>query len=153
MSGDHAYVADGANGLVVVDVLDPAAPALVGGLDTPGTATDVAVQGDLVYVADGSSGLAILDVSDRSAPVLVGAVETPGNARGVDVEGGIAVVADDDGGLQVIDVSRPAVPELLGSTSTRPGGTSHAADVIFRSSLPDIYAASARDLVGFAYSL
>ena len=32
-------------------------------------------------------------------------------------------------------------------------GTSHAADVIFRSSIPDIYAASARDLVGFAYSL
>ncbi len=32
-------------------------------------------------------------------------------------------------------------------------GTSHAADVIFRSSIPDVYAASARDLVGFAYSL
>ncbi len=32
-------------------------------------------------------------------------------------------------------------------------GTSHAADVIFRSAIPDIYAASARDLVGFAYSL
>ena len=32
-------------------------------------------------------------------------------------------------------------------------GTAHAADVIFRAALPDIYAASARDLVGFAYSL
>ena len=32
-------------------------------------------------------------------------------------------------------------------------GTSHAADVIFRGSIPDIYAASARDLVGFACSL
>jgi acetyl esterase/lipase len=32
-------------------------------------------------------------------------------------------------------------------------GTSHAADVIFRAAIPDIYAASVRDLVGFAYSL
>jgi acetyl esterase/lipase len=32
-------------------------------------------------------------------------------------------------------------------------GTSHAADVIFRAAIPDVYAASARDLVGFAYSL
>jgi acetyl esterase/lipase len=32
-------------------------------------------------------------------------------------------------------------------------GTSHAADVIFRTAIPDVYAASARDLVGFAYSL
>jgi len=31
-------------------------------------------------------------------------------------------------------------------------GTSHAADVIFRTAIPDVYAASARDLVGFAYS-
>jgi acetyl esterase/lipase len=32
-------------------------------------------------------------------------------------------------------------------------GTTHAADVIFRGALPDVYAASVRDLVGFAYSL
>ena len=32
-------------------------------------------------------------------------------------------------------------------------GTSHAADVIFRAAIPDVYASSARDLVGFAYSL
>lgn len=32
-------------------------------------------------------------------------------------------------------------------------GTSHAADVIFRAQLPEVYAASARDLIGFANSL
>ena len=32
-------------------------------------------------------------------------------------------------------------------------GTSHAADVIFRAAIPDVYAASARDVIGFAYSL
>jgi acetyl esterase/lipase len=32
-------------------------------------------------------------------------------------------------------------------------GTSHAAEVIFRSAIPDVYAAAARNLVGFAYSL
>ena len=47
--------------------------------------------------------------------------------------------------------------ETLGTgvpaTSRTVNGTSHAGDVIFRAAVPEVYAASARDLVGFAGSL
>ena len=38
VSGNYAYVADGANGLQVIDVSNPANPQRVGGYDTSGSA-------------------------------------------------------------------------------------------------------------------
>ena len=43
ISGGYAYVADGSNGLQVVDVSNPAVPTIVGSVDTPGLAWDVIV--------------------------------------------------------------------------------------------------------------
>jgi len=40
------------NGLVVVDISDPAAPSLAGHYDTAGYAYGVTVSGDYAYVAD-----------------------------------------------------------------------------------------------------
>jgi len=52
VSGDYAYVADGYNGLVIVDVTDKSAPAFAGSYDTAGSALSVAVSGNYAYVAD-----------------------------------------------------------------------------------------------------
>ncbi len=52
-----AYVADTSSGLQVIDVSDPANPAVLGFLDTRGGAAGVAVSGTVAYVADTSSGL------------------------------------------------------------------------------------------------
>ena len=41
----------------------------------------------------------------------------------------------------------------VSAVSRTVNGTSHAGDVIFRGAMPDVYAASARDLVGFARSV
>ena len=60
VSGGYAYVADWEDGLVVVDVSEPANPARAGGYDTSGSARGVAVAGDYAYVADGNSGLVVL---------------------------------------------------------------------------------------------
>ena len=38
VSGNYAYVANGEDGLQVIDVRNPAAPVRVGGYDTPGVA-------------------------------------------------------------------------------------------------------------------
>ncbi|MBK9137540.1 MAG: hypothetical protein IPM17_02055 [Verrucomicrobia bacterium] len=58
VSGHYAYVADGWEGLQVIDVSDPAHPVRVGGYNTPGRAQGVAVSGHYAYVADGWGGLA-----------------------------------------------------------------------------------------------
>jgi hypothetical protein len=60
VSEDYAYVADYPWGLQVVDVSNPASPAIVGSVDTPGGARGVAVSGSYAYVADYSSGLQIV---------------------------------------------------------------------------------------------
>jgi hypothetical protein len=40
----YAYVADGASGLQIIDVSDPSSPHIVGSIDTPDGAYDVAVS-------------------------------------------------------------------------------------------------------------
>jgi hypothetical protein len=53
-------VAGDGSGLQIIDVSDPAGPARVGGCDTSGRASAVAVAGCYVYVADAAGGLVIL---------------------------------------------------------------------------------------------
>ena len=102
VAGGYAYVADYENGLVVVDVSDPANPTRVGGYDTSGSAQGVAVSGGYAYVADGGSGLVVVDVSDPVNPTYASGYDTYGSAYDVAVAGGYAYVADIDSGLVVM---------------------------------------------------
>ena len=85
--GDRLFVLDGAvlsmdlAGLRVFDVADPASPALIGRVATPGLPSDVAVSGDLAFVADGGAGgLQVIDLSDPASPEIVGSYDSPGLA-------------------------------------------------------------------------
>ena len=69
--GRYAYIADGADGLRIVDVSDPQAPTAVGRCDTPGSASDVSVCWSYAYVADGDAGLQVVDVTDPAHPAIV----------------------------------------------------------------------------------
>ena len=99
VSGNYAYVADGRNGLVIVDVSNPKAPVFAGCYDTEGDAHGVFVSGNYAYVADGRNGLVIVDVSNKEAPVLVEYYDTEGDAYGLFVSGDYAYVADGGNGL------------------------------------------------------
>jgi hypothetical protein len=114
----------------VVDVGDPAAPAIVGSRLVLGS-MDVAVADGFAYVATGL-GLRVLDVAKPASPVLVGALNTPDTARGVAVEGDRVVIADTYAGIHVVDVSNPSSPVILGSTATGTNRRSSAADVTMR---------------------
>ena len=61
VSGDYAHVVSEGAGLQVIDLTVPAAPRLVGEVDTPGAGYSVAVSGNCAFVADGSSGLQALN--------------------------------------------------------------------------------------------
>ena len=50
ISGTNVYVADGREGLQIVDFSDRSAPKIAGKYETAGTARDVAVAGDLIFV-------------------------------------------------------------------------------------------------------
>ena len=62
ISGAYAYVADGASGLQVISVSNPASPIFVGSYDTPDYAESVYVNGAYAYVADYSSGLQVIRI-------------------------------------------------------------------------------------------
>lgn len=117
VNGSYAYVADMYRGLQIVNIADPANPALAGNYDTPGNARGVFVSGNYAYVADESQGLQIIDVSTPSAPILKGSIRTS-YAQNVVVSGSYAYVADGSAGLKIIDVSNPAAPKLKASLAT-----------------------------------
>lgn len=115
VQGEFAYVAAGAAGLQIVDVLDREAPTIVASLDTPGNANDVKVSGSLALVADGSAGLIVVDIGEPFNPRILGSLDTPGTALDVALRGETAFVADGSGGLRIVDLSNPRSPVLLGS--------------------------------------
>ncbi|MHB1036748.1 MAG: Ig-like domain-containing protein [Pirellulales bacterium] len=128
VAGTLAYVADGAAGLLIVDVSDPAAPVQRGVLDTSGTAYGVTVVGTLAYVADGAAGLVIVDVSNPAAPVQRGVLDTSGAAWSVAISGTVAYVADGGAGLAIVNVANPAAPVLLRRYTT--AGPTHSVAVV-----------------------
>jgi hypothetical protein len=111
-------VADYAAGLQVIDISNPAAPVRVGGYDTSGIATDVAVAGQYAYVADYLAGLQVIDVSNPAAPVPVGGYDTNGSCVDVVISGSHAYLADYAAGLQVIGVTNPSTPSWVGGLDT-----------------------------------
>ena len=102
MAGNYAYVADGNNGLVIVDISNPASPTLKGSYDTAGFAEDVVVAGNYAYVADGNNGFVIIEISNPASPTLAGSYDTVGYAQDVDVAGNYAYVADGKNGFVIL---------------------------------------------------
>ena len=118
INGSYAYVGDGTNGLRVVDVSDPHAPAIVGTLDTDGEAYGLTVVGNLVYLADKNSGIKIINVSNPAQPTLAGQFiqQITGDERwafDVDVQGNFAYISYDFLGGLIVDISNPANPQMV----------------------------------------
>ena len=94
-------------GTVMIDITNPASPAIVGSVDTPADASGVAVAGDYAYVADDFSGLRVVDIANPESPVIVGSVDNvdyPEYTDNVSVANGYAYVTSSEGVLQAIDI-------------------------------------------------
>jgi hypothetical protein len=107
MAGGWAFVPCGGNGLVMIDTGDAHPEQAMWIYDTPGWASDVAVQGQLAYVVD-HAYLLVLDVSDPSSPQLLG--QSDQSADEISVEGNRACLSNGYGSLVLMDVSDPTDP-------------------------------------------
>jgi hypothetical protein len=115
VAGEHAYVADGADGgLQVIRCRYQCGPALIGDCSLPTFSYGITVSGDHAYVASTSYGLFVYDISDPSSPAQAGYLNTSGTAVNVCVSGDHAFVADGTGGLKVADISDPGSPVQVG---------------------------------------
>lgn len=119
--GDIAYVPGySSQGLVAVDVSDPAAPVIVG--NAPGAGGEwVTLAGDHAYVVNPHFGVYVVDVSTSALPVLVGTLDLPsGTGESWEwpvVSGDHVFVRNNhnDPSVAIIDVGDPAAPVLVGS--------------------------------------
>ncbi|GEM_PF-1061375 len=108
VAGEYAYVANGADGFLIVDISNAGLPGPIATANTTGEATAVAISGGVACVADSWSGLHVFDVSHSSQPALLGTIDPIGDARGVAMAGDYVYLADGD--FQVIDVTDPTKP-------------------------------------------
>lgn len=120
VQGNLAFVSAEDDGLVILDVADPAQPSRLGSFSSP-AASECQVVGVLAYVADTEVGLRIVDVSTPAAPVLVGEALLENGAFDVAVQGTVAYVADGAWGVRVFDVTTPAAPVQIGFHPTGDG--------------------------------
>lgn len=119
--GSFALVADGANGLVTLDLTDPRHPVEVGHFETyPDRCWRFQLEGDVAYVPVGEGEIRILDVSDPpnlrvrgNLPVPV--VSPTSSATLYALSRNVAMVTDGNRRLRVLDTSDPANLVEVGS--------------------------------------
>lgn len=101
-SDGMVYVTDHYEGLLILDVTDPANPLLRGTYEFD-QAYDIFVAGDTAYVAARRYGLMVFDVSNPFAPQLIGGFEDPGYCWGVTVENDtVFALSTNAGGLNIL---------------------------------------------------
>jgi hypothetical protein len=120
----YAYVVDAYDGLVVLNVTNPAAPILLGAVDLEDWAESVVRSGEFLFVADSTNGMRVFSLANPALPVEVGSYVTPNYTEWVTISGATAFLCDGLGGIKALDVSTPSAPSLLGQIDT-PGLAMH----------------------------
>ncbi|MEA3476310.1 MAG: hypothetical protein U9R23_07720 [Candidatus Cloacimonadota bacterium] len=104
-SGWYAFVADGYNGLVIIDCINPTLPNEITTMDLPDRTLSVFVQDNLAYVTNHNGGFNFVDISIINSPEIIGSCFTEGMPNDVFVYGDYAYVADGAEGLTIIITS------------------------------------------------
>lgn len=125
IQGDYAYVTAFHEGLIVLDISDPANPSVAGSFYEVFQFGDVAVSGDLAFITTGTTGeqhLRLYDVSDLGNIHELDRILLPGNAWDLVAQGNYAYIADGFAGLQIV---RAGTHELMFADSLESGDTSN----------------------------
>jgi hypothetical protein len=116
----RAYLAASSDGLQIVDVSDPASPAVLGTLPLTERAAAVAIVDSTTVIVGGRGaalgGVTVVDVSTPTAPAPVGHLflEDP---RAIAVKDTVAFIADATQGLVSVGVGTPSDPSMIGEPS------------------------------------
>lgn len=105
ISGLYAYVANGENGLSIINIANHLNPFHISTVSTNGDARKVFIKDNTAYIANGADGVAMVDVSDPNNPVLESVnYPTTGLSNDVAVLDNYAFVADGENGLKIINL-------------------------------------------------
>ena len=116
-TSDHfAYLADGSQGLRLLNLSNPSIPLPVGSIGTDEPATSVMVSGSHAFVGTAGAGVRIIDISEPSTPKELSEIgETDALSIASTTKAGttLFVLADDPPLLMAVDISKPDQPRLL----------------------------------------
>ncbi|NHJ49472.1 MAG: hypothetical protein FK733_16905 [Asgard group archaeon] len=116
---NYAYIADGMDGLEIIDLTDPTTPVEISQYSADFTATDVFISGNYAYLCTIEDGLLIVDISVPASPSLVSQTNDSIHlAEKVIVNGDYAFVFSvdtsvTDSNITIFDISSPSTPLTL----------------------------------------
>ncbi len=126
-------------GVIIVDVSDPAEPVIVGSFGAEISPSDIVVEGNLLFVDD-DNRLLFLDYSDPCNPNLTATLDLLRDCRGLAVEGSL-LYALSYSVLTIIDFSNPLLPTIrswIPLQSGAPPITVSESQVFFSTALLDL---------------
>lgn len=129
INGERLCVADGDNGLVLVDIWNASQPQLEGHIGLSGSAHEVWLKDDnTALIAAGTAGLYTIEITHPSSPAFLDSLRfnsvfpnTTPIAYDVIANDTVAFVADGLGGMRTVDISNPL--QLLPYGTWTYGGT------------------------------
>ena len=130
---DTVFVCQDLGGLAVIDCNVPAQGDYIGGMNTPGKASDASLAEDILCIAAGYEGLLTIDVSDVNNMEILGSliIDYATDIEWVEAIGSQAYLLDDNDGVFAVDISDPANPVLVGEMITsNPNNFCIAGDLI-----------------------
>lgn len=108
----YLYMACRSEGLIALDVSDPASPQHVYTYDTPDQATFLTLHGTTLYLSD-RNNLQIFNVSNPQSPLWLSQLQAVTEFEHVVVADGIAYIAGYYSGLFTVDVLDPVNPSII----------------------------------------
>lgn len=128
---NYALIADGSNGMQIIDVNQVNSPDSIASFDINGSANDVTaanINGSLyAFISDYSGSLVVVDISTPSNPVWVGSINNTGNFVNktfIDAVNRIAYIGMEGGTILIYDISPlPNQPNLIRSYYIGGGGS------------------------------
>ncbi|MDA0349904.1 MAG: Ig-like domain-containing protein [Verrucomicrobia bacterium] len=93
VEGNIAVVADGENGIKLIDVSNFFSPIVLSEFPLPGTAKHVAISGNHVIVGLGNQQLAFVDISNPSEPIISQVTKVPGDVKFTVTQGNYGYVS------------------------------------------------------------
>ncbi|HVS32818.1 MAG TPA: Ig-like domain-containing protein [Thermoanaerobaculia bacterium] len=121
--GTNLYVTGMAGGLAVVDLSNPAAPALKGILKTPGAPRALDALGTTLAVADSSAGATFVDTSPAGLPLILGNQPVGGSAWDSAFNGATLYLANESGLVVIDGLGTPPLIDRMLITTASNGAT------------------------------
>ena len=110
----YAYIADGGNGLVIIDISNPFRSQMVKRLDVEGYCRDVDIHvvNDRSYALVANGDMVVVDVTDVQNPRIICDFELEGEVFRIETWDQYAYVLSSEG-LYILDISNVSSPSIM----------------------------------------